>query len=66
MRPTGSGGSTSAAAPTRVTLPAGDPISIVLVPDRGDDWLFGVSASPRTARKPGRQRGAGRGLRAGG
>lgn len=27
-----------------VELPAGDPISIVLKPDRGDDWMFGVSA----------------------
>lgn len=27
-----------------VALPAGDPISIVLTPDRGDDWMFGVSA----------------------
>ena len=27
-----------------VALPAGDPISIVLSPDRGDDWMFGVSA----------------------
>ena len=27
-----------------VALPAGDPISIVLKPDRGDDWFFGVSS----------------------
>jgi hypothetical protein len=27
-----------------VAIPAGDPISIVLKPDRGDDWFFGVSA----------------------
>jgi hypothetical protein len=27
-----------------VELPVGDTISIVLKPDRGDDWLFGVSA----------------------
>jgi hypothetical protein len=25
-------------------LPGGDPLSIVLTPDRGDDWLFGVSS----------------------
>jgi hypothetical protein len=31
-----------------VELPAGDPISIVLKPDRGDDWLFGVSAVAAT------------------
>ena len=34
------GGTASGAA----ELPTGDPISIVLKPDRGDDWLFGVSA----------------------
>jgi hypothetical protein len=30
--------------PSDAELPTGDPISIVLTPDRGDDWLFGVSA----------------------
>ncbi len=27
-----------------IPVPAGDTISVVLKPDRGDDWLFGVSA----------------------
>jgi hypothetical protein len=30
--------------PDSVPLPAGDPIEVVLKPDRGDDWFFGVSA----------------------
>ncbi|OYX09398.1 MAG: peptidase M28 [Sphingomonadales bacterium 32-68-7] len=35
------GGETSAG---RAALPADGPIVVVLTPDRGDDWLFGVSA----------------------
>ena len=32
------------ASASRAELPADGPITVILKPDRGDDWLFGVTA----------------------